>query len=259
MKVYSNKYRNSEYLIEGYEFEVLNELKDTSKRTDDNCLYHTRFLFEMDSISLDEQKDYIKKNIDNIQRVVFSGSKSYHIIIEFPKEYESFCKDNYRTIWTHINNIWFDGKCDTQCKNPSRLTRTPNVVRSNKNALQKLMYYKANKTVSDPEAIIKKVSRIIRMNNVFNIVRQHEVNYRPSHNNSGKTLAYEPVKYYLSTSFPKINGNGNSSISLFKALRCAIKYGDDEAIDQIERKAIFEHWSRKEIDRMKSNIEDKYI
>lgn len=258
MKVYSNKYQNSEFLMPGYEFEVLNELKDTSKRTDDNCLYHTRFLFEMDSIGLDEQKDYIKKNIDNIQRVVFSGSKSYHIIIEFPNEYESFCKDNYRTIWSHINNSWFDGKCDTQCKNPSRLTRTPNVVRSNKNTLQQLMYYKANKTVSDPEAIKRDVSRIVRMNSAFNLIRQPEVHHK-SYNNSGKTLVYEPVKYYLSTPFPKMNGNGNSSISLFKALRCAIKYGDSEAIDQIERKAMSEHWSRKEIDRIKSNIEDKYI
>ena len=55
MIVYSNKFRNSCIPFQSYEFEVLNELKDIRNRTDDNCIQHTRFLFEMDSTSLDEQ------------------------------------------------------------------------------------------------------------------------------------------------------------------------------------------------------------
>ena len=55
MIVFSNKYRNSCIPFQSYEFEVLNELKDCRNRTDNNCIQHTRFLFEMDSTSLDEQ------------------------------------------------------------------------------------------------------------------------------------------------------------------------------------------------------------
>ena len=123
MIVYSNKYKNSEYPFESYEFEVLNELKDCRNRTDENCIQHTRFLFEMDSISLDEQLTYLNRNKDIITRCVFSGSKSLHMIIQFTNDFEQTCKDNYKEIWNILNNLLFDNKCDSACSTSSRLTR----------------------------------------------------------------------------------------------------------------------------------------
>ena len=61
MIVYSNMKSLSEYKIDGWEFEILNELKDCSNHRDENCLYHTRFLFEMDSVPLKEQCEKAKE------------------------------------------------------------------------------------------------------------------------------------------------------------------------------------------------------
>ena len=55
MIVYSNKFKNSDVPYGDFEFEVLNELKDCSNRTDASCICHNRFLFEMDKVDLKEQ------------------------------------------------------------------------------------------------------------------------------------------------------------------------------------------------------------
>ena len=96
MRVYTNKKVLSEYKIDGWEFEILNELKDTTNHRDSNCLYHTRFLFEMDKLDLKEQTKLAKELQHLLVRVVYSGSKSLHCIIEFSKEYENDCAKYYK-------------------------------------------------------------------------------------------------------------------------------------------------------------------
>ena len=59
MIVYSDKFKNSDIPMKSYEFEVLNELKDCVNRRDSNCIQHTRFLFEMDNVSIQEQISYL--------------------------------------------------------------------------------------------------------------------------------------------------------------------------------------------------------
>ena len=259
MIVYSNKFNNSEIPYTSYEFEVLNELKDCVNRRDSNCIQHTRFLFEMDSTSLDEQLTYLKRNKDIITRCVFSGSKSLHMIIQFSDDFEQTCKDNYKEIWHIINQILFDSKCDIACSNPSRLTRRPGAIRADTKKEQKLIY-------NNPEIRVKGnvLDRIIislrqkqRQKHLFkathNNIRAH------SKDNPGLCQNYDVIRHYLETSYPKLNGNGDSSISLFKAIRCCIKYNDKVTLKNVINKAVLERWTTKELERMINNIKCKYV
>ena len=259
MIVYSNKFRNSCIPFQSYEFEVLNELKDCRNRTDDNCIQHTRFLFEMDSTSLDEQLTYLNRNKDIITRCVFSGSKSLHMIIQFTNDFEQTCKDNYKEIWNILNKLLFDKKCDNACSNPSRLTRRPGAIRADTKKEQKLVY-------NNPEIRVKGnvLDRIIvslrqkqRQKHLFKATRS---NILPTNkDNPGLCQNYDVIRHYLETSYPKLNGNGDSSISLFKAIRCCIKYNDKVTLKKVINKAVLERWTTKELERMIRNIKDKYV
>ena len=250
---------NSEYPFQSYEFEVLNELKDCRNRTDDNCIQHTRFLFEMDNVPLQEQISYLRRNKEYITRCVFSGSKSLHIVIQFDDDWESTCEDNYKEIWHIINQILFDTKCDIACSNPSRLTRRPGAIRADTTKEQKLVY-------SNPEIRVKGnvLDRIIvslrqkqRQKHLFKATRS---NILPTNkDNPGLCQNYDVIRHYLNTSYPKLQGNGDSSSSLFKAIRCCLKYNDKVTLKEIINKAFRERWTTKEISRMIENIKCKYI
>ena len=259
MKVYTNIFRNSCIPFQSYEFEVLNELKDCRNRTDDNCIQHTRFLFEMDSTSLDEQLTYLNRNKDIITRCVFSGSKSLHMIIQFTNDFEQTCKDNYKEIWNILNKLLFDKKCDNACSKPSRLTRRPCAIRADTAKEQKLVY-------NNPEIRVKGnvLDRIIislrqkqRQKHLFKATRSNI--WSTNKDNPGLCQNYDVIRHYLNTNYPKLKGNGDSSISLFKALRCCIKYNDKVTLKEIINKAFREHWSKKEIQRMIENIKCKYV
>ena len=259
MLVYSNKFNNSDVPYTSYEFEVLNELKDCVNRRDSNCIQHTRFLFEMDSTSLDEQLTYLNRNKEYITRCVFSGSKSLHMIIQFTNDFEQTCEDNYKEIWNILNMLLFDKKCDSACSNPSRLTRRPGAIRADTAKEQKLVY-------NNPEIRVKGnvLDRIIvslrqkqRQKHLFKATRS---NIWPTNkDNPGLCQNYDVIRHYLETSYPKLNGNGDSSISLFKAIRCCIKYNDKETLKKVINKAVLEHWTTKELERMIRNIKDKYV
>ena len=259
MIVYSNKFNNSDVPKKSFEFEVLNELKDCVNRRDSNCIQHTRFLFEMDSTSLDEQLTYLKRNIDIITRCVFSGSKSLHMIIQFTNDFEQTCKDNYKEIWNILNKLLFDSKCDSACSNPSRLTRRPGAIRADTAKEQKLVY-------NNPEIRVKGnvLDRIIislrqkqRQKHLFKSTRSNI--WTTNKENPGMCLGYDVIQHYLNTNYPKLKGNGDSSISLFKAIRCCIKYNDRDTLKKLINKALSERWTTKEIQRIIENVKRKYV
>ena len=259
MIVFSNKFKNSCIPFQSYEFEVLNELKDCRNRTDDNCIQHTRFLFEMDNVPLQEQISYLRRNKEYITRCVFSGSKSLHMIIQFTNDFEQTCKDNYKEIWNILNKLLFDKKCDSACSNPSRLTRRPGAIRADNTKEQKLVY-------NNPEIRVKGnvLDRIIvslrqkqRQKHLFKATRSNI--WTTNKDNPGLCQNYDVIRHYLETSYPKLNGNGDSSISLFKAIRCCIKYNDKVTLKKVINKAVLERWTTKELERMIRNIKDKYV
>lgn len=55
------------------------------------------------------------------------------------------------------------------------------------------------------------------------------------------------VEYYLSTSFNKINGNGNSNTSLYNAICTCLACHDESTLEEVLRKARNEKWSESEI------------
>ena len=259
MIVYSNKFRNSCIPFQSYEFEVLNELKDCRNRTDDNCIQHTRFLFEMDNVPLQEQISYLRRNKEYITRCVFSGSKSLHIVIQFDDDWETTCKDNYKEIWNILNKLLFDKKCDNACSNPSRLTRRPGAIRADTAKEQKLVYNQPEIRVKGNvlDRIIVSLRQKQRQKHLFKATRS---NILPTNkDNPGLCQNYDVIRHYLETSYPKLNGNGDSSISLFKAIRCCIKYNDKVTLKKVINKAVLERWTTKEISRMIENIKCKYI
>lgn len=246
MKVYSSKYDTSSILIPGYEFEVLNELKSEKPRSDSNCLYHTRFLFEMDKLDLDEQIKLVKELQNLLVRVVYSGSKSLHCIVEFSKDYENECAKYYKEIWKVINETYFNGNCDTQCVNPSRLTRTPDVLRADTNKKQEMLYNNPGNWFSGAKKVIRDARAIQQMYMVKNALKQ-PVRANTGKQNNGMCLNYDVIKHYLNTTYLKMNGNGDSSISLFKAILCCLKYRDNDTLQIVLNKARNEHWSETEL------------
>ena len=260
MIVYSNKFKSSDVPYSSFEFEVLNELKDCVNRRDSNCIQHTRFLFEMDNVSIQEQLTYLKTNKEYITRCVYSGSKSLHMIIQFPDDWESTCKDNYKEIWQILNQILFERKCDYACSNPSRLTRRPNALRHDTNKIQKLLYNQPDNRLDDNDIlnrIIISLRSRMRQKHLFKAIRN---NIRTAiKDNPGICQNYDVIRHYLDTSYPKLTGNGDSSISLFKAIRCCVKYHDKVTLKKVISKALVERWTSKEIQRMIDNIKCKYM
>ena len=245
-----------------YKFEVLNSLKDLTERTDANCLFHNRFVFECDNTDLDDQYDraYRLRADEIAVRATYSGGKSVHVILEFEPELEEICKTYYKEIWAACNQLFFNGEADKACANPARLTRRPNAMREG-SVCQDLLY-------DMPENIISKASLTWRC--IWRVARAHiakkliaNISTAETPSNSGKThdnlcAEYEPVKYYMNKNYPKLKGNGDSSISLFKAIRCCTKYNDTATLNKVIAKAKSERWSEKEIDHILKNI-DKYI
>ena len=260
MLVYSNKFRNSCIPFQSYEFEVLNELKDCVNRRDSNCIQHTRFLFEMDNVPLQEQISYLRRNKEYITRCVFSGSKSLHIVLQFDDDWETTCKDNYKEIWNILNMLLFDKKCDSACSNPSRLTRRPGAIRADTAKEQKLLYNQPDNRLDDNgilDRIIVSLRQKQRQKHLFKATRS---NIWPSNkDNPGLCQNYDVIRHYLNTNYPKLKGNGDSSISLFKAIRCCIKYNDNDTLRLVINKSVRERWTMKEIQRMIENIKDKYV
>ena len=259
MIVYSNKFNNSDVPYTSFEFEVLNELKDCRNRTDDNCIQHTKFLFEMDSTSLDEQLTYLNRNKEYITRCVYSGSKSLHMIIQFTDDFEQTCKDNYKEIWNILNKLLFDSKSDIACSNPSRLTRRPGAIRADTAKEQKLVYNTPEIRVKGDilDRIIVSLRQKQRQKHLFKATRS---NIWPTNkDNPGLCQNYDVIRHYLETSYPKLKGNGDSSISLFKAIRCCLKYNDKATLKKVINKAVLERWTTKELERMIENIKCKYI
>lgn len=156
----------SKYAKEGEFFAVnpLDALKDhvhflddkykehVARRADMNVSKFRNFIFEMDSIPLDDQLKILRNSIIPFTAITYSGSKSYHAILSVEPYALEGCHtregiDVYNRTWKRLAALLDkealrlgikmpEGKTsfiDPSCKNPSRLTRYPGVIRSNGN------------------------------------------------------------------------------------------------------------------------------
>lgn len=258
MKVYGNLKYIYDKPYPHLEFEVLNELKDLSNRSDANCLFHTRFVFECDGIPVEAQRGRADELKQIACRATFSGSKSVHVIFEFTQDLEEICSQHYKEIWAAINELFFNNQADRACANPARLTRRPGATRDN-GAEQTLIYENDNK-IEQESYIWKMVWRKARSIIAANSVRYAPVD-KPKGNAShdGMCENYDSVTYYLRKSFPKLTGNGDSSSSLFKAVYTCMKYNDNTTLEKVLTKARNERWSNVELERIQSSVKNKYL
>ena len=266
---YSNKYKCSRVRLPGYEFEVLNEMKaNFTHRTDSEVARHTRFLFEIDDIpgfKGDESVEYqAKVYVSTLKaicvRITYSGSKSFHFIVELPEEYETICAKYYKYIWQWFNETYFDKLCDTQCANPSRLTRTPNIRRESTGRIQRLVFQDEDNVFCDYHirtALIPYLKRKIKAEQakaaVMKAMSRPVVHNNSEHNGMCKT--YNTVARYLNTPFPKTSGNGVSSKWLFCAVKTCQKYNDYDTLNEVLDKARQEHWTEQELSRIANNVQ----
>lgn len=261
MKVYGDLHSISDVPRNCYMFEVLNELKDLSSRSDSNCLKHTRFVFECDNTDLDKQFERAEDLKDIACRATFSGSKSVHVIFQFEDALEDVCKEHYKDIWAACNKLFFNNEADTACANPARLTRRPGAIRDN--GEEQYLVYRYNNFIEKDTNLFKYIWRAVRAllaSRIVTTATEEKNDHKTfSKNHDGLCKHYDVVQYYLRKSYPKLTGNGDSSISLFKAVRCCMKYGDNQTLNEVLGKARSEKWSEHELTRIQDQIRNKYL
>jgi hypothetical protein len=124
------------------EFELLNPVikpvsNDGKGASNDNCVSNYNYLFEFDGITKQEQEALIKTVREFINRLVFSGSKSYHCIVTINDDLNG---DSYKWMWNFLNENLFNGLADKACSNPARRTRKPGVIRQDTGLEQRFIF-----------------------------------------------------------------------------------------------------------------------
>jgi len=127
------------------------------RRCDWNITCFRNFMFEMDEVPLEQQKEILKECDIPWSTVVFSGGKSYHAIlsvdggIDVPVPATVATLELYKTKWKAMalqidktGNRLFgerdEGYVDQSSKNPSRFSRFPMSYRFDKNHIQEILY-----------------------------------------------------------------------------------------------------------------------
>ncbi|MBV6514180.1 MAG: hypothetical protein FMNOHCHN_03770 [Ignavibacteriaceae bacterium] len=131
---------------------------NTPRRADINVTKFRNLLFEMDGIDLNQQLEMLDALPLKFTYITYSGNKSYHAIVSLQNDlpYEAHTEkaiEQYRSLWSKLcalfdkiliekgYNLPINKKSffDPATKNPSRLSRTPNAIRSN-GVKQQLVY-----------------------------------------------------------------------------------------------------------------------
>lgn len=105
------------------------------RRADANVLLYRNLLVEMDGVSLTEQLEHVEGIKMPFSSCVYSGGKSYHFIISLQNPLES--RASYDEMVRRLYFVLGD-RIDSSCKNPSRLSRAPGHLRSEKMKFQSL-------------------------------------------------------------------------------------------------------------------------
>lgn len=107
--------------------------ENSPRRADHNVICYRNFLIELDGLPLEQQIDYVKSKVP-VTSIVYSGGKSYHFIISLEEPVDS---EQYRKIAAQLHTLI--PLADKSCKNPSRLSRLPDVLRKETGNMQTLV------------------------------------------------------------------------------------------------------------------------
>ena len=111
---------------------TINPILEGKARADNHVSALRNFLFEIDKIPLDKQIPLFAKAKFPFTTMVYSGGKSYHLILSLKEDLVS--REDYDAIWKSIEMALstHGAVVDPQCKNPSRYSRLGEAKRDNK-------------------------------------------------------------------------------------------------------------------------------
>ena len=113
-------------------------------RNDENVYKYRNILVEIDTGTLAQQMEYVKRLQMPYSAAIFSGGKSIHFLISLDRDLPS--EEIYRTLAQWTFNIV--DLADKDCKNPSRSIRLPGAMRDNGNQ-QKLLEFHGKVKLDD--------------------------------------------------------------------------------------------------------------
>lgn len=138
-------------------FQALNQLKDNtdSNPNKSNC-YAQNFLFECDYLTREEQEEIIERIKDSLYRVVWSGNRSYHMIIRLNHPVSAI---NYKILWYYFQKELKLPQVDEAGAGlPSKYTRVPDQINPKTGNLQTLYSY--DKNIIDVDKILDDLPRL---------------------------------------------------------------------------------------------------
>ena len=157
--------------------EELNNSNITPDRKSEH-LIPTFFVYESDTLSLNEQKDLINKaNTNHIYTSTFSGSKSIHYLVPIEQSQANEIKKDFKYYWNKAGEIVFNKdimkSMDSNCASIGRLSRNPNAYRKIGNAKvkQELLYKNDDVIPVNLNQIIKEHNQEIKSKEEFNKVK----------------------------------------------------------------------------------------
>lgn len=157
--------------------EELNNSNITPDRKSEH-LVPTFFVYESDTLSLNEQKDLINKaNTNHIYTSTYSGSKSIHYLVPIEQSQANEIKKDFKYYWNKAGEIVFNKdimkSMDSNCASIGRLSRNPNAYRKIGNAKvkQDLLYKNDDVIPVNLNQIIKEHNQEIKSKEEFNKVK----------------------------------------------------------------------------------------
>ena len=136
--------------------QALNAFKDNTAEypTNSNVICQN-FLFECDYLTKEEQEELFKPIEQYTYRIVWSGHRSYHIIVRLNKPVTSL---TYKKIWYYLQYKLGLIGADQQAAVPSKYTRVPDEINPKTGEMQTL--YSENKYEFDLDEIVENMPKL---------------------------------------------------------------------------------------------------
>ena len=113
-------------------------------------MINRNFLFECDYLTREEQEEMIEKIKQFTYRIVWSGHRSYHIVVRISDPVPS---TKYKRVWEYLRSKLRLTGADEMCSLPNKYTRVPDQINPKTGEMQTL--YCENKYVFDTEKLLR--------------------------------------------------------------------------------------------------------
>lgn len=138
--------------------QALNPLKDnTDEHPTKAGVVCQNFLFECDYMTKEEQEEMIKRIEPFTYRIVWSGNRSYHIVVRLSRPVTSL---QYKKIWYDLQYRLGIKNADEQANLPNKYTRVPDQENPKTGNMQTLYSY--NKYVFDTDEVLDNLPKNLK-------------------------------------------------------------------------------------------------